>query len=135
MVPTFAPPSVQPTPYDALTLLAGLFASVHQQGTIATSSATQATASSRIQVIRLPRPIAMDEFGHRYNVPVADRAKLIKLEVVLGDRRCEDLPEKEWKDAGFTMLAWERFKDKHARFCDDITTGLWDGSDDVLQPT
>lgn len=84
-------------------------------------------ASITTQIIPLPRPISITEFCTYYKIPDSDRDKLVSLEIELGDRRCEQLGEDEWKgDGKFTKLAWDRFKEKHARFCTDIANGLWD---------
>lgn len=78
------------------------------------------------EVIKLPRPITLLEFCERYSISEKDRTKLELLEVELGDRECELLPEKVWKgDAGFSELGWGRFVTKHAQFCADITSGHW----------
>lgn len=66
----------------------------------------------------------MDEFCNAYAISASDQAKIIKLEVELGDRRCEQLSQDVWKgDGGFSKLGWDRFKEKHARFCEDVMDG------------
>lgn len=42
-------------------------------------------APDHVEVIDLPRPIPIEEFCERYKVSLMDQAKLIKLEVELGD--------------------------------------------------
>ncbi|PCH38910.1 hypothetical protein WOLCODRAFT_158448 [Wolfiporia cocos MD-104 SS10] len=90
------------------------------------SDPTNSSSTSEPWAVPLPRQITLEEFCARYNIPDGDRKKLKLLEVELGDRRCEELDKDTWHgDAGFTKLAWDRFKEKHARFCQDIQKGLW----------
>ena len=89
-----------------------------------------APAPAKPKIIALPRPISLEEFCQYYKISDSDHEKLLLLEVELGDRRCEQLGEAEWKvEAKFSKLAWDRFKDKHARFCDDVTKGIWNTTD------
>ncbi|PCH45002.1 hypothetical protein WOLCODRAFT_155023 [Wolfiporia cocos MD-104 SS10] len=90
------------------------------------SDPTNSSSMSEPWAVPLPRQITLEEFCARYNIPDGDHKKLELLEVELGDRRCKELDKDTWHgDAGFTKLAWDRFKEKHARFCQDIQKGLW----------
>lgn len=79
-----------------------------------------------VEIITLPRSVSLNEFCQFYKISDSDQEKLSLLEVELGDRRCEELGEEDWKnDAKFSKLGWERFKEKHARFCEDVKKGVW----------
>ena len=74
--------------------------------------------------VRLPYRITLNEFCMHYTISDADKVKLLKLEVELGNQRCENLDEDTWKqDGGFSHLGWERFTVKHTRFCADVQAG------------
>ncbi|KAL6300586.1 hypothetical protein BKA93DRAFT_752551 [Sparassis latifolia] len=92
-----------------------------------TTSAVPTANHNNNKVILLPRDITVAEFCAKYKISKNDCRKLEKLEVILGDRRCEDLEKEIWSgDAGFSKLGWDRFCEKHALFCDEVLRGLWD---------
>lgn len=90
------------------------------------SASVPSSATLANTVITLPREISVEDFCERYKISEADCNKLKILEVALGDRRCESLEKDVWSgEGGFSSLGWDRFKEKHARFCEDVRDGLW----------
>lgn len=75
-------------------------------------------------LVKLPRPISLEEFCLHYDISDADRQKLEVLEVRLGDRQVETLEPEYWKDVGFSKLGWGRFLKAHQQFLKDILT-VW----------
>lgn len=75
----------------------------------------------------LPRPIPLAEFCFHYNIPADTEEKLKKLEIIPGDvRGILSLERCDWAvEGGFTKLGWDRFKDIHKRFMDDIRNGAF----------
>jgi hypothetical protein len=88
-------------------------------------AAPHSATSSPGNVVRLPRPISVEEFCSRYNISDSDRLKLVTLEVHLGDRAVERLEPEYWKEAGFSKLGWDRFLTVHKQFIKDIRNGIW----------
>ncbi|KJA28911.1 hypothetical protein HYPSUDRAFT_627129 [Hypholoma sublateritium FD-334 SS-4] len=71
-----------------------------------------------------PPDVLLEEFCRYYGVNATDQARLARLEFEPGDE-IETLPEEDWKNAGFTTLAWRRIIAKNNTFISDSRDGLW----------
>jgi hypothetical protein len=74
----------------------------------------------------LPRPVSLDQFCEAYEIDDDDKAGLLKLKFLPGDRRVTRLEREDWHGhAGFSRLSWDDFLQKHKQFILDVKSGMW----------
>jgi hypothetical protein len=77
----------------------------------------------------LPRPVSLDQFCEAYEIDDDDKAGLVKLKFLPGDRRVTRLEHEDWHGhVGFSWLSWDDFLQKHKQFILDVKNGRWDPS-------
>jgi hypothetical protein len=74
----------------------------------------------------LPHPVSLDQFCEAYEIDDDDKAGLLKLKFLPGDRRVARLKREDWHGhAGFSRLSWDDFLQKHKQFILDVKSGMW----------
>jgi hypothetical protein len=74
----------------------------------------------------LPCPVSLDQFCETYKIDNNNKAGLLKLKFLPGDRRVTRLKCEDWHGhAGFSQLSWDDFLQKHKQFILDVKSGMW----------
>ena len=76
----------------------------------------------------LPRYVPLEEFCLHYHITPETQEKLRKLDIIPGDvKGIESLERCDWSgDAGFSRIAWDRFRETHKAFMVDVRNGIFD---------
>ncbi|KAI0061308.1 hypothetical protein BV25DRAFT_1826785 [Artomyces pyxidatus] len=114
----FGPPMPNPMPVPAQHV-----DPIHRPVTPVTGQADAVILSPGVP---FPIDVSLHDFCARYNISMADMAKLETLEVIPGDKAVELLGREDWGAAGFSKLAWDRFLVKHRLFRQDVAAGKWE---------
>ena len=94
--------------------------------TPSTSHDNPASLPSSLLKMTLPHPVSLDQFCEAYEIDDDDKAGLLKLKFLLGDRRVTRLECEDWHGhAGFSWLSWDDFLQKHKQFILDVKSGMW----------
>ena len=71
--------------------------------------------------------MSLNEFCLFYSVPAETEEKLKRLDILPGDvKGIASLEREDWSgETGFSKLGWDRFKDLHIQFMQDIRDGVF----------